>query len=154
MGMWRKLRRRSTREIIWEIEAEHRTHLRKAAGIGRVDLRCHKDTWAHFVAEFEKTKHNHDSAAFRPPAEADIKDEGDGMLLVPLSGNTLAALLDRCRKMCSAHYSDLDTAIGGRVQTAITTALAKVEPKGDADDPAVIIVLDDRPKAVTDAAQA
>jgi hypothetical protein len=153
VGLLGKLRREdSYRTEVWKWEAEHRAYLEKAAGIGRVDLRCHRDTWTHFLDEFERTKNQRDSDAFRPPDPVNVKDEGDGMLLVPLSGNTLAALLERCRRMHAEFpYSALDKAIGRRVRSAIVQALAEVLPPRGRSGPVAVIVLDDRPAAAGEA---
>ncbi|MFJ3932644.1 hypothetical protein [Streptomyces sp. NPDC090029] len=128
----------------------HAANLRAAVGIGTAQMRCHQDTWAYFVEEFEKSSTHRDSHVFRPAAEEVITREVGGMIVVPISGSSLAALLDRCfdiqfRNWSSSwNYSVLDMAIAARVGEAITRALAHVTPAGEADGDELTIVLDDR----------
>lgn len=70
------------------------------------------------------------------------------MILVRVSGTTLAAVLDRCHyvSLYSGH-SDLDKAIAARVQRAILQTLEHVVPATEANGDEVTIVLDDRPVA-------
>ncbi|WP_164270109.1 hypothetical protein [Streptomyces anulatus] len=126
-------------------------HLRTAAGIGTSQIRCHRDTWAYFVEEFEKTTSHRDSHIFRPAAEKDILHEANDMIMVSISGVSLAALLDRCFDIQfrswtpSWNYTMLDKAIAERVGKAITGALARVVPATEVDGNELVIVLDDRP---------
>lgn len=68
------------------------------------------------------------------------------MVLVQVSGVTLAALLDRCTDILvyGTNYSQLDKAIAGRVSQAIRQALDYVVPAAEAKGNEVTIVLDDR----------
>lgn len=59
-------------------------------------MRCHQDTWAYFVEESEKSSILRDSHVFRPAAEEEIAREVGGMVVVPISGSSLAEPLDRC----------------------------------------------------------
>ncbi|MFJ1757347.1 hypothetical protein [Kitasatospora sp. NPDC088134] len=132
----------------------HRMGMVKAAGIGVATLRCHRDTWAYFVDKFANKPMDRDAAAFRPPADEDITDEGEGMITVPLSGSTLAALLSKCRDLqFGAMASDLDKAIGRRVAAAIMQALRHVVPAEGDRSAAPAIVLDDRTAAPAAAAR-
>ncbi|MEW1678115.1 hypothetical protein [Streptomyces noursei] len=123
-------------------EAQHLQYMTAAAGVGSVQLRCHQDTWNYFLREFQK--HSYNAASFRRPAEAAIVREDDGMIVVPLSGSTVAALLDRCNGM-SRRTEPLDHAMGVRVYEAIATVLRKIEPAGEQKIPLPPITLDDRP---------
>ncbi|MET9396025.1 hypothetical protein [Kitasatospora sp. NPDC002965] len=123
---------------------DHRLNMVKAAGIGVATLRCHKDTWAYFVEKFTSTPRGRNDSTFRPPAAEDITDEGAGMITVPISGSTLAAVLDKCRELQGPVGSDLDKAIGRRVEAAISQALRHVVPSGGDRSAAPAIVLDDR----------
>ncbi|MFB7229624.1 hypothetical protein ACFCY9_18045 [Streptomyces fimicarius] len=104
----------------------------------------------YFVEEFEKSSTHPDSHVFRPAAEEEITREVDGMIVVPISGSSLAALLDRCFDIQFRHwrsswnYSMLDKAIAARVGGAITHALAHVMSAAEADGDEFTIVLDDR----------
>ncbi|MCU7705103.1 hypothetical protein ACGILS_02370 [Streptomyces albidoflavus] len=128
----------------------HAENLRVAVGIGTARMRCHRDTWVYFVEEFEKSSTHRDSHVFRPAAEEEITREADGMIVVPISGSSLAALLDRCFDIqfeswrSSWNYSTLDKAIAARVGGAITHALAHVTSAAEADGDEFTIVLDDR----------
>lgn len=122
-------------------EAQHLQYLTAAAGVGSVQLRCHQDTWSYFLREFEK--HSYNAASFRRPAEEAIVREDGGMIVVPLSGSTVAALLDRCNGM-SRRTEPLDHAMGARVYEAIATVLRGIEPAGGQKGPLPPITLDDR----------
>ncbi|MFD5475820.1 hypothetical protein [Streptomyces hawaiiensis] len=110
----------------------------------------HQDTWAYFVEGVEKSATHRDLHVFRPAAEEEITREAGGMIVVPISGSSLAALLDRCFDIqfgawrSSWNYSTLDKAIAARVSEAITRALAHVTSVATADGNELTIVLDDR----------
>lgn len=128
----------------------HAENLRVAVGIGTTQMRCHQDTWVYFVEEFERSSAHPDSHVFRPAAEEEIARETDGMVVVPISGSSLAALLDRCLDIQFGHwrsswnYSTLDKAIAARGGEAITRALAHVTSAAEADGNEPTIVLGDR----------
>ncbi|MFI7019313.1 hypothetical protein [Streptomyces sp. NPDC050164] len=149
MGLWDRFAGKS------DLDEEpsgpsHAENLRVAVGIGTAQMRCHQDTWAYFVEEFEKSATHRDSHVFRPAAEEEITCEADGMIVVRISGSSLAALLDRCFDIqfgawrSSWNYSTLDKAIAARVGEAITRALAHVTSVAEADGNELTIVLDDR----------
>ncbi|MFI6286701.1 hypothetical protein ACIBCM_18450 [Streptomyces sp. NPDC051018] len=128
----------------------HAENLRVAVGIGTARMRCHQDTWTYFVEEFEKSSAHRDSHVFRPAADEEITREVGGMIGDPISGSSLAALLDRCFDIqfgswsSSWNYSTLDQAIAARLGGAITRALAHVTSAAEADGSELMIVLDDR----------
>lgn len=72
------------------------------------------------------------------------------MIVVPISGSSLAALLDRCFHIqigawkSSWNYFTLDKAIAAHVSETITRALAHVTSVATADGNELTIVLDDR----------
>lgn len=143
MGFWDRFRRTPDDDT----RPTYADKLRAAAGNGIARIRCHQDTWDYFVDEFEKTKSNRGSHVFRTRSE-DIGHEDEGMILVRVSGTTLAALLDRSQHMAFQYgtsYSDLDKAIGARVSQGILRALDHVVPAAEANGSEVTIVLDDRP---------
>ncbi|MDH6711225.1 hypothetical protein P3T27_007978 [Kitasatospora sp. MAA19] len=129
-------------------KARQQQDLVNAAGVGLARLRCHKDTWAYLADAVAGERHSHGPGrVFRAPAAQDISNEGNGMIVVPLSGSSLAALLSFCRTSQGVigNWSPLEQAIGQRTEAAICAALERVEPAdGDHSDSAVI-VLDDQP---------
>ncbi|WP_128977540.1 hypothetical protein [Streptomyces roseicoloratus] len=139
-------------------ESPYELKLRAAAGIGIAKIRCHADTWAYFLQEFERTSGQVPTSAFRPPANEDIVRETNGMITVPISGSSLAALLDRCcvirarswSSSSSGNYGSVDKAIASRVEAAISEALTHVVPASEAQGAELTIVLDDRPVAKTE----
>ncbi|MFD5506840.1 hypothetical protein ACFWIB_03570 [Streptomyces sp. NPDC127051] len=137
-------------------ESPYEVKLRAAAGIGIAQIRCHADTWTYLLQEFEKTPDVRTTSVFRPAADEDIVREPNGMITVPISGSSLAALFDRCwgiraRPWSSTwNYSNLDKAIASRVESAISEALTHVVPANEAQGAELTIVLDDRPIAKTE----
>ena len=143
MGFWERFR--GTPE--YDARPTYSDRLRAATGIGTAKIRCHRDTWDYFIDEFEKTKSRYDSHVFRTRPE-DVVDESNGMILVRVSGTTLAAVLDRCHYMLQySGHSDLDKAIAARVERAILHTLEHVAPAAEAHDGEATVVLDDRPVA-------
>lgn len=130
--------------------------LRAAAGIGIAQIRCHADTWTYFLREFDKTSDHRTTSVFRPPADEDIVREPNGMITLPISGSSLAALYDRCKDIRARpwsstwNYNGLDRAIASRVESAISEALTHVVPASEAQGAELTIVLDDRPIAKTE----
>ncbi|MEU4955019.1 hypothetical protein [Streptomyces lavendulae] len=137
-------------------ESPHDVKLRAAVGIGIARMRCHNDTWTYLLGEFEKTSDLRTTPVFRPPADDSVVRESNGMITVPMSGSSLAALFDRCRNIrvrpwsSSWNYTSLDKAIASRVESAISEALTHVTPATEAHGVELTIVLDDRPVAKTD----
>jgi hypothetical protein len=120
----------------------------KAAGVGVARIRCHPNTWAYLEENVPQDEDRGPGDAFRPPAQEEIVTEKDGMITVPLSGTSLAAVLSWCRTAVSSTlrgpWSALDASIGRRVGAAISQALRNVIPSHGQDSPTAVIYLDDR----------
>jgi hypothetical protein len=130
----------------------HKKDLVKAAGVGVARVRCHRDTWAFLEKYVPKSRaedaYNSGLArdAFTPPGEDEITTEEDGMLTVPLSGTTLAAVLTWCQdiQFGTIRWNSMHKAIGRRVGIAISDALTQLVPSQDHQGPSAVIYLDDR----------
>ncbi|MFH0245829.1 hypothetical protein ACGRHY_26360 [Streptomyces sp. HK10] len=127
----------------------------KAAGVAVARVRCHRNTWAYLQEnvpqDTETTITGTErglSAAFKPPAQDEITSEEDGLVTVPLSGTTLAAVLSWCHNIqpntLGSPWTALDRSIARRVGAAISQALDHVVPSSDANGPTAVIYLDDR----------
>ncbi|MFD5899633.1 hypothetical protein [Streptomyces sp. NPDC060366] len=133
----------------------YRSDMAKAAGVGVARVRCHRNTWAYLEEsvprDIESTIIGPDrgpGTAFRPPAEDEISSDQDGMVTVPLSGTTLAAVLSWCRNVqpdpVNSPWTAVDRSIARRVGSAISQALLNVVPSNGQDGPTAVIYLDDR----------
>jgi len=124
-----------------------RSDMAKAAGVGVARVRCHRNTWAYLEKNVPKETRQGPGAAFCPPTEEEITVEKDGMVTVPLSGTSLAAVLSFCRRIqstFSSPWSELDRSIGRRIGAAISHALEDLIPSNGQDGPTAVIYLDDR----------
>lgn len=115
----------------------HEALLIKAAGIGEASLICHTDTWWFIVQRCstgERMEH------FSPPGgDVTVADE-DGKVTVPLSGRTLAAVLDQMSDDAEPGTTPtVEQAVATTVRDAITKAL-EVD-----DDRMPVIIIDSRP---------
>lgn len=125
-----------------------RSDMATAAGVGVARLRCHRNTWAYLEEVVPRDEDRGAGDTFRPPSEEEIVAEKDGLITVPLSGTSLAAVLSWCRTAAAnsirGPWSALDASIGRRVGTAISQALRNVVPSHGQDGPTAVIYLDDR----------
>lgn len=129
----------------------------KAAGVGVARVRCHRNTWDYLTKEVPRHKRGGPTIpesvlnnVFRAPVEEDITAEADGLVTVPLSGSTLAAVLHFCSNIQdwpyrpNSAYNELDKAIGRRVGSAISQAMQNVVPATDASGATAVVYLDDK----------
>lgn len=86
----------------------------KAAGVGAARIRCHNNTWSYLEEAVPRDEHPGGGDDLRPPAEEEIVTEKDGMVTVPLSGTSLAAVLSWCCRT---------TAGGPRTRTLPSTGM-------------------------------
>jgi hypothetical protein len=120
----------------------------KAAGVSRVTLVCHPDTWAEVVEMSSEVKMSLN-------ADGDIIPRENGLTAVPLSGVSLSRVLQITRRICQEEaentlfpapkYSAPDRAVAARVYLAIAHSLGKVERYQTHGEPMPDIVIDDRP---------
>ncbi|MGW4075967.1 hypothetical protein ACWELB_21060 [Streptomyces asiaticus] len=118
----------------------HEVSLIKAAGIAEAYLICHADTWDFIVEECavgQRSPHFH-----QPPADAIAVEEG-GMVTVPLSGRTVAAVLDQ---MNEHSLSGATPAVTQAVATAVREAILEMLEGDEGQRP--FIIIDSRPRVV------
>jgi hypothetical protein len=122
-----------------------RSDMATAAGIGVARIRCHGNTWAYLQENVPQDPWRGSGTAFAPPSDDEIEAGDDGMVTVPISGTTAAAILSFCRSIQStSSWGELDCAIGRRVGSAISRALENVIPSASAEGPTAVIYLDDQ----------
>jgi hypothetical protein len=156
LGFIAKLLRKKSPYNDWPTSyAGFRADMAKAAGVGVARIRCHRNTWAYLQENVPKDTETTftgtergPGTAFKPPASDEIASEKDGMVTVPLSGTTLAAVLSWCRNIqpdtLRSPWTELDRSIGRRVGAAISQALDHLVPSTGTDGPTAVIHLDDR----------
>ncbi|MFE4263436.1 hypothetical protein [Streptomyces sp. NPDC056883] len=140
----------------WPVSyAAYQADLAVAAGIGVARVRCHGHTWAYLLENVAKdgeraytTGPMKQGSAFRPPTEDEVSPDDDGMVTVPLSGITLAAVLSWCRNIqhsdIHSEWTATDRAIGRRVGAAVSQALGNVVPSDAGASATAVVYLDDR----------
>ncbi|MER7794852.1 hypothetical protein [Streptomyces sp. NPDC097640] len=114
----------------------HEALLIKAAGIGQTHLICHMDTWNFII---EQCSIGQRSTHFNPPAADTLSVEERGMVTVPVSGRTLAAILDQMNEdSLSGALPTVTPAVATAVRDAILEAL-------DSDDRLPVVIIDSHP---------
>jgi hypothetical protein len=129
----------------------HQRRLAKAAGVSRVTLVCHPDTWAEIVEMSSEV-------VLPLKVEAETIGREDGLTAVSLSGVSLVRVLEITQTICQAEspfglgispkYSAPDRAVAVRVYLAIARSLNNIERYQTRGEPMPDIVIDDRPRPV------
>lgn len=148
MGFWQKLTdptgsralHRQVEEDAFNRKMQHGDDLQTAAGVATVDVICQQDLWDFIVEHTEK----HSSSDFRPPAEGLIVQD-EGMVTVPLSGRSLAAVLEAMYAIETDESAPaVHQALATRFFIAAHSVLAGVGARSDRLIPVLPIRIDDR----------
>ncbi|WP_129843735.1 hypothetical protein [Streptomyces sp. RFCAC02] len=120
--------------------AGHARHLLRAAGVSRITLTCHRDTWEFLASVAEAHSH------FRTPPQ--FTDAGDGRVAVELSGRSVVASLIALRNRWETAYdgdtdrmaAQADWMLASTIYARIAETLRGLRAEGAP----VTVLLDDR----------
>lgn len=125
----------------------HQRRLTKAAGVSKVTLVCHPDTWDEVIGMSSMQK-------ISLKVDGDVVKRDDALVEVPLSGVSLVGILQITRNIWwtladvnltyTHKYAPHDRAIALRVYLAIARFLGKVQSYEAHGAPLPAIVIDDR----------
>jgi len=139
----RRQQRRKELAVAHQRRKAHEVLLLKAASIAEATLICHEDTW-HFIVSQCSTGQRLTHFHFTSPSGDEISKGEAGKVKVPLSGRTLAAVLDQM-----VHDSQLtvtptvEQAVAKTVRDSIIRAL-------ESEDDLPAIIIDSHPRSEVD----
>jgi hypothetical protein len=117
--------------------------MRLAAGIARVELSCHADTWEWLEG---RLRSGYD---WRPMEGGRVQPKPERMVTVDLSGPRVVAILERLRATDAWWHFSVDRSNAARLHQVFLEAIEGVDPEWPGEAP-VRVVVDDRARGASE----